>query len=157
MKMSPLAVVVTVLSWQVNDFGPCCESDVTKHKKQCNGDGRIYNGNCPVFFRQLLVMNCLAVYGLSRLSIIEDAVMEKRWQLQEAKNKFSQVAEEAAVYGPQIVTKHGRDAVVILGVDEYRQLTERRGALLDFFRDSPLVGSGLDITRESDEGREVDL
>ena len=83
--------------------------------------------------------------------------MEKRWQLQEAKNKFSQVAEEAAVYGPQIVTKHGRDAVVILGVDEYRQMTERRGALLDFFRDSPLVGSGLDITRESDEGREVDL
>lgn len=49
--------------------------------------------------------------------------MMKKWQLQSAKNKFSEVAEEAAAYGPQIVTKRGRDAVVIMGIDEYRRLT----------------------------------
>ena len=83
--------------------------------------------------------------------------MMKKWQLQSAKNKFSQVAEEAAAYGPQIVTKRGRDAVVIMGIDEYRRLTRPDRTLADFLLDSPLAGSELEILRDKSQGREVEL
>ena len=83
--------------------------------------------------------------------------MMKKWQLQAAKNKFSQVAEEAAAYGPQIVTKRGRDAVVIMGIEEYRRLTRKDRSLADFLLDSPLAGSELDIQRDKSQGREVEL
>ena len=81
----------------------------------------------------------------------------KKWQLQEAKNKFSQVAEEAAKYGPQIVTKHGKDALVILTMEEYEKLKQPEESLLDFFLNSPLAGSELVIERDKSPGRDVDL
>jgi prevent-host-death family protein len=36
------------------------------------------------------------------------------WQLQEAKNRFSQVVERALKQGPQIITRHGIEAVIVL-------------------------------------------
>ncbi len=81
----------------------------------------------------------------------------KKWQLQEAKNKFSQVAEEAADYGPQLVTKHGKEAVVILSIEEYRQLVKKTDSLTDFLCRSPLADTELDVTRDGSAGREVTL
>ncbi len=37
--------------------------------------------------------------------------MSKNWQLQEAKNKFSQVVDCACNEGPQIVTRHGKETL----------------------------------------------
>ena len=39
---------------------------------------------------------------------------DNTWQLQEAKSKFSQLVEDAMHKEPQIVTKHGDKAVVVL-------------------------------------------
>jgi prevent-host-death family protein len=44
------------------------------------------------------------------------------WKLQDAKAHFSQVVREAQQHGPQRVTVHGRDAVVILSAEEYDRL-----------------------------------
>jgi len=41
-------------------------------------------------------------------------MIENSWQLQNAKNKFSNLVDKAQHNGPQIVTKHGKDAVVVL-------------------------------------------
>jgi prevent-host-death family protein len=46
----------------------------------------------------------------------------RRWRLQDAKAHFSEVVREAQRVGPQRVTLHGKDAVVIVGADEYDQL-----------------------------------
>lgn len=82
----------------------------------------------------------------------------ERWQLQEAKNRFSEVVRRARQDGPQIITFHGHDAVVIMDVHEYERLTDRRALpLVDFFQASPLVGEDLDLTRSTDAGRTVDL
>ena len=81
----------------------------------------------------------------------------KKWQLQEAKNKLSQVAEEAAVYGPQVVTKRGKDAVVILSAADYERLRSRRTDLVSFLEASPLAGSGIEAGRDADGGRDVAL
>ena len=45
------------------------------------------------------------------------------WRLQDAKNRFSEVVE-AARRKPQIVTKHGKPAVVVVAVDEYESLRQ---------------------------------
>ena len=44
------------------------------------------------------------------------------WKLQDAKARFSQVVREALEHGPQRVTLHGKDAVVILSAEAYRRL-----------------------------------
>jgi prevent-host-death family protein len=45
------------------------------------------------------------------------------WQLQDAKNRFSEVVE-AARRAPQTVTKHGKPAVVVVDVTEYERLQQ---------------------------------
>src|SRR5580693_648348 len=44
------------------------------------------------------------------------------WKLQDAKAHFSQVVREARERGPQRVTLHGKDAVVILSAEDYARL-----------------------------------
>ena len=83
--------------------------------------------------------------------------MDDRWQLQEAKNRLSEVVRKARKDGPQVITVHGADAVVVVSTDQYRRLSKRKGSLTEFFRRSPLVGVELDIVRRADSGRPVDL
>jgi antitoxin Phd len=80
-----------------------------------------------------------------------------RWQLQEAKNRLSEVVRKAREDGPQVITVHGTDAVVVVSTDQFRRLSKRKGTLTEFFRRSPLVGVDLDIARRADTGRPVDL
>jgi antitoxin Phd len=84
--------------------------------------------------------------------------MAGRWQLQEAKNRLSEVVRRARDDGPQIISVHGRDAVVVLKLDEYQRLRNQKDvSLVEFFRTSPLAEANLDITRTDDTGRPVDL
>jgi antitoxin Phd len=79
-----------------------------------------------------------------------------RWQLQDAKDRFSEVMRNAQREGPQTITLHGKDAVVVIAADEFTRISRRKGSLVEFFRASPLVGSGLDIDRSKDTGRKIE-
>lgn len=79
------------------------------------------------------------------------------WQLQEAKNRFSEVVEEAIKHGPQTVTKHGREAVVVMSVEEYHRMKQPQKTLFQFFQDSPMYGFELDLTRSQELPRDIDL
>ena len=81
----------------------------------------------------------------------------RRWQSQEAKNKFSEVARRAASEGPQMVTKHGEDNVVIVSAEDYKNIRRRDVGLVEFLQNSPLREVDLDLSRSKDTGREVDL
>jgi prevent-host-death family protein len=83
--------------------------------------------------------------------------MMERWQLQDAKNRFSEVVEKAVQDGPQIVTRRGVETVVVISMEEYKRLTRPRTDLVEFFRRSPLAGIALDLERNKDLPREVDL
>ena len=52
------------------------------------------------------------------------------WQVQEAKQRFSEVLRAAETDGPQTITRHGNAVAVIIDIDRYRKLTqpERRFA-----------------------------
>jgi prevent-host-death family protein len=81
----------------------------------------------------------------------------KKWQLQEAKNKFSEVVRKASEEGPQTVTKHGKDSVVVLSAEEYRKLERPKTSLVDFFQKSPLSKVEVDLKRDKSPSRHVEL
>ena len=81
--------------------------------------------------------------------------MSRVWQLQEAKNKFSEVVEEALSHGPQLITKRGVEAVIVLSYAEYRTLLLNRKKLSSFFRESPLVDTDVDLTRDRSRPRDT--
>lgn len=54
-----------------------------------------------------------------------------RWPLQDAKARFSEVVRRARSEGPQLVTVHGREEVVVVAADEFHRLKgDRTGAAL---------------------------
>ena len=77
------------------------------------------------------------------------------WQLQEAKSRFSELVELTLNEGPQLVTRHGSDAVVIVSAPDYRQLTGET-SLIGLLLDAPR-GAPLDITRSTEPVRAIDL
>ena len=79
------------------------------------------------------------------------------WQLQDAKAKFSQLVRLAIRNIPQVVTKHGNNAVVLLSFEEYQKLIKPKKDLIEFFKDSPLYGLELDLERSKDLPRDIDL
>ena len=83
--------------------------------------------------------------------------MGSRWKLQDAKNRLSEVVNEAVRSGPQIVTRRGEETAVILSMEDYRRLTRPDIALVEFFRSSPLVDVELDVSRSREPGRRVDM
>ena len=84
--------------------------------------------------------------------------MKHVWQLQEAKNRLSEVVEEAINHGPQIITKRGVEAVIIISYTEYRRMLAVQKKLSEFFQESPLAGIDLDLKRDHSEIRsEIDL
>jgi antitoxin Phd len=81
----------------------------------------------------------------------------RRWQLQEAKDRLSELVRRARQEGPQTITLHGKDSVVVVSAEQFAKLPRRKGTLVEFFRQSPLVGVDLNLTRSRDTGREIEL
>ena len=79
------------------------------------------------------------------------------WTVAEAKAKFSNVIERAMSEGPQTITRNGRTAAVIVGAEEWQRKTKRVGNLAEFFAQSPLRGSGLNIRRLKASPRKINL
>jgi antitoxin Phd len=79
------------------------------------------------------------------------------WKLEDAKARFSEVVRRAHADGPQAVTVRGRRAVVVLDADDYERLAgpTPTTSLVEFLAGLDL--SDLDLTRESDTGRDIEL
>jgi prevent-host-death family protein len=79
--------------------------------------------------------------------------------LQEAKARFSEVVRLAKQEGPQHVTVHGREEVVVVGADDFRRLAgDRSGqALVDAIRMSPHRATSIEPSRARMPVRDVDL
>lgn len=77
------------------------------------------------------------------------------WQVQEAKQRFSEMLRAVKLHGPQIVTRHGEEIAVVIDIVEYRHL---RGDDLDFkaFLRSGPDFDDLDLTRTAEIPREID-
>ena len=78
------------------------------------------------------------------------------WQLQEAKQRLSEVVRRALEDGPQVVTRHGREAVVVVSVQQFEKLTGGRLDFKEFLRRAPDLGR-LKISRDRQSARRVTL
>ena len=63
------------------------------------------------------------------------------WKLQDAKAHFSALVRDAREKGPQCVTLHGRDAVVVVAAEEYARLagTADQPSLHELLSHSPFA------------------
>ncbi|HEY0796360.1 MAG TPA: type II toxin-antitoxin system Phd/YefM family antitoxin [Acidisarcina sp.] len=78
------------------------------------------------------------------------------WQVQEAKTRFSEVMEEAATKGPQIITRHGKERAVLLSIQDFRALSVNKPDLRAYLLGGFKVDD-FEIKRDSDTGREDQL
>jgi prevent-host-death family protein len=81
------------------------------------------------------------------------------WLLQEAKARFSELVRRVRSEGPQHVTVHGRDEVVVIAAEEFRRLQGHRTgqALIDVFETSPCRDIELESPRTPMPVRDVSL
>ena len=82
------------------------------------------------------------------------------WQIQSAKARFSEVFRRARTEGPQRITRQGKEGVVMVAEEQYDRLvgkSDQPESLVEFFRQSPLVGVDLDLERDRDAGRDIEL
>jgi len=82
-----------------------------------------------------------------------------RWRLQDAKARFSELVRMAHSDGPQHVTLHGRDAVVVVDADEFNRLKGARTGelLIDALRTSPHRQVDIEPSRSAMPVRAVKL
>lgn len=79
------------------------------------------------------------------------------WQLQEAKQQFSEVVRRALEEGPQTVTRHGEEVVVIVPIDEWRRRQSSAKDFNDFLTGPGPSFDDLDLERRPWVDRPVDL
>lgn len=85
--------------------------------------------------------------------------MARKWQLQEAKNRLSEVVDLALEEGPQVVTRHGKEVAVVISKNEFdrRRRASARGTIVPFLRGLAFRGSRLELDRPRDAARDVEL
>ncbi|MDQ2900634.1 MAG: type II toxin-antitoxin system prevent-host-death family antitoxin [Acidobacteriota bacterium] len=81
----------------------------------------------------------------------------KAWTVADAKARLSEVIQRAVSGGPQVITKNGHKMVVVVSVEEWERKTRRKGNLAEFFAASPLRESGLNVKRNKDAPRAIEL
>jgi prevent-host-death family protein len=81
--------------------------------------------------------------------------MSDRWQLQEAKQRFSELIRSVEADGPQFVTRHGQEVAVVLSITEYRHLRQGEPDFKEYLQSAPDID--LDVSRSPLPARRVDL
>ena len=82
----------------------------------------------------------------------------KTWAVTEAKAKLSDLVDAAMKGDPQIITRRGEEAVVVLSMKTYRSaVAGRQGTLVDFFAQSPFREAKIVPGCSRETGRDIDL
>ncbi|GIH80131.1 type II toxin-antitoxin system prevent-host-death family antitoxin [Planobispora longispora] len=72
------------------------------------------------------------------------------WQVQEAKQRFSEVVRRAVSEGPQVVTRHGEEVAVVIDIAEYRRLKGETPDFGRFLLDDPDWDDDVEFPRNRD-------
>jgi len=86
------------------------------------------------------------------------------WQVQEAKQRFSEMLRAVTSEGPQVITRHGEDVAVVVDIGEYRRLTRPAADLASILLGGPKLDDNtanvfaeIEAERKADFGRVVEL
>ena len=78
------------------------------------------------------------------------------WQIKDAKNRFSELLEDAVLRGPQVITRHGTERAVVLSIEEYRSLITPKPDLKQYLLGGPKFDD-FEIKRDRSTGRTIRL
>jgi len=81
----------------------------------------------------------------------------RQWQLQEAKAKFSEVVKLANREGPQEITMRGQPTAILISLEDFKKIKEKKPSLVSLMRSSPLAGINLDLRRDQSPARDIKL
>jgi prevent-host-death family protein len=81
--------------------------------------------------------------------------MHDHWQLQEAKQRFSELIRSVEADGPQFVTRHGEEVAVIVSIADYRHLRNAGEDFKAFLQSAP--DTDLEIDRSAQPARRVEV
>ena len=87
----------------------------------------------------------------------EMAALVHTRRIKDARADLSVLVDKVLTEGPQVVTRGGTSAVVVVSADEWERRNGDRDDLVDFFARSPLRDEGVEIERLADGPREIDL
>jgi len=86
------------------------------------------------------------------------------WQIQDAKQRFSEMIRAVTNEGPQVITRHGEDVAVVVDISDYRRLTRPAVDLAGLLLGGPKLDDGtagvfaeIEAKRKTDFGRAVEL
>ena len=83
------------------------------------------------------------------------------WGVAQAKAKFSEVVEQAQGAGPQQITRNGKLVGLVVSPQEWnkksKEPAQNARTMSEFFKSSPLVGSGINLRRSRSKARKVEL
>jgi prevent-host-death family protein len=86
------------------------------------------------------------------------------WQIQDAKQRFSEMIRAVVHDGPQIITRHGEEVAVVVDIAEYRRLTRSTVDLTGLLLGEPRLSdeaaevlAAVEVKRKADVGRPIDL
>src|ERR1700740_1492737 len=86
------------------------------------------------------------------------------WQIQDAKQRFSEMIRAVTSEGPQVITRHGEDVAVVVDIGEYHRLTRPAVDLTGILLGGPKLDDAaadvfteIEAERKADFGRAVDL
>ena len=65
------------------------------------------------------------------------------WQIQDAKQRFSETIRAVTSEGPQVITRHGEDVAVVVDIGEYRRLTRPAVDLANILLGGPKVDDSI--------------
>lgn len=80
-----------------------------------------------------------------------------RWQVQEAKQRLSELLKSAHEDGPQVITRHGEEIAVVLDMHEYVRLRGQQITFKDLLTSGPLDVPELELQRSDAPSRVVEL
>jgi prevent-host-death family protein len=80
------------------------------------------------------------------------------WQVQEAKQRFSEVLRAVQREGPQTITRHGQEVAVVIDMEEYKRLTGHKRSAADLLLGPPFLDDdAIDVMEEVEALRKKDF
>jgi len=83
--------------------------------------------------------------------------MNTIWTHEEAKNSFDSLMEEALAQHAQIIELKNQQKVIVISLENYKKTLKPKNTLVDFFKKSPLYDLPLNLERDKDTGRTIEL
>lgn len=79
------------------------------------------------------------------------------YSVKEAKDNLSEIIRLAESGKPQIIRRHDTEVAVVVSINDWKRAKGKKPTLVQVLRSSPLVGIDLDLSRQGDLPREIDL